>query len=213
VLIFWKAIGRDKTADWFWLGLVIGAGFLAKFTNGVQLGCIGFFLLWSKEHRRLLFSPKMLVLGAGFGLCILPILWWNMQNGWVHAIALHSRSGVKSSFGIHPLQLLKFIGGQFGVMSPLIMAGIFVAAVALLWKRHADLRVRFFVEPVFAGLWAVHVFQPEQRGQGKLGGAGAGHRHHFHRGLLAGNRGAASGVALGRRRGLCHRIAHDGGDA
>ena len=40
---------------------------------------------------------KMLVLGAGFGLCILPILWWNMQNGWVHAMALHSRSGVKTA--------------------------------------------------------------------------------------------------------------------
>ena len=143
VLIFWKAIHRDKISDWFWLGLVVGAGFLAKFTNGVQLGCIGFFLLWSKEHRKLLFSPKMLVLGAGFGLCILPILWWNMQTGWVHAIALHSRSGVKSSFGIHPGQLLKFLGGQFGVVSPLIMAGIFIAAIALLWKRHTDLRLRF----------------------------------------------------------------------
>ena len=145
VLIFWKAIHRDKTSDWFWLGLAIGAGFLAKFTNGVQLGCIGFFLLWSKEHRKLLFSPKILVMGAGFGLCILPILWWNIQTGWVHAIALHSRSGVKSSFGIHPGELLKFIGGQFGVMSPLIMAGIVVAAGALLWKRHADLRVRFLL--------------------------------------------------------------------
>ena len=145
VLIFWKAIHRDKISDWFWLGLVVGAGFLAKFTNGVQLGCIGFFLLWSKEHRPLLFSRKMVVLGAGFGLCILPILWWNMQTGWVHAIALHSRSGVKSSFGIHPGQLLKFIGGQFGVVSPLIMAGIFFAAIALLWKRHTDLRVRFLL--------------------------------------------------------------------
>ena len=145
VLIFWKAIHRDQTSDWFWLGLAIGAGFLAKFTNGVQLGCIGFFLLWSQEHRRLLFSPKMLALGAGFGLCILPILWWNMETGWVHAIALHSRSGVKSSFGIHPGQLLKFLGGQFGVMSPLIMAGIVIAALALLWKRHTELRVRFLL--------------------------------------------------------------------
>ena len=144
-LIFWKAIHRDKLSDWFWLGLVVGAGFLAKFTNGVQLGCIALFLLWSKAHRRLLFSPKMLVLGAGFGLCILPILWWNIQTGWVHAIALHSRSGVKSSFGIHPGELLKFLGGQFGVVSPLIMAGMFVAAGALLWQRHTDLRVRFLL--------------------------------------------------------------------
>ena len=145
LVIFWQALQRDRLMDWFWLGLAIGAGFLAKFTNGVQLGCIVFFLLWSKQHRRLLFSWKMLVLGAGFGLCILPILWWNMQNGWVHAMALHSRSGVKTSFQIHPGQLLKYLGGQFGVMSPLIMAGIFVAALALLWKRHTDLRVRFLL--------------------------------------------------------------------
>jgi 4-amino-4-deoxy-L-arabinose transferase-like glycosyltransferase len=144
-LIFWKAIHRDNLMDWFWLGLAVGAGFLAKFTNGVQLGCIGFFLLWSKEHRRLLFSPKMLVLGAGFGLCILPVLWWNIQTGWVHAMALHSRSGVKSSFQIRPGQLLEFLGGQFGVISPLIMAGLVVAAVALLWNRHTDLRVRFLM--------------------------------------------------------------------
>ncbi len=78
-----------QISDWFWLGLAIGAGFLAKFTNGVQLGCIGFFLLWSKEHRRLLFSWKMVALCAAFAVSILPILWWNIQTGWVHAIALH----------------------------------------------------------------------------------------------------------------------------
>jgi hypothetical protein len=41
--------------------------------------------------------------------------------------------------------LLKFLGGQFLVISPLIMAGIFVAAIALFWKRHTDLRVRFLL--------------------------------------------------------------------
>ncbi len=145
VLIFWKAIHRDRLSDWFWLGLAVGAGFLAKFTNGVQLGCIAFFLLWSKEHRRLLFSWKIIVLGAAFSLSILPILWWNIQTGWVHAIALHSRSGVTNTFQIRPMELLRFVGGQFGVMSPLIMAGIVWAAVALTWKRHTDVRVRFLM--------------------------------------------------------------------
>src|SRR5271154_5323377 len=109
LVIFWNALQRDKLMDWFWLGLAIGAGFLAKFTNGVQLGCIVFFLIWSKEHRPLLFSWKMFTLCAAFSLCITPILWWNMQTGWIHAIALHSRSGVKSSFQIHPGQLLTFL--------------------------------------------------------------------------------------------------------
>jgi len=157
ILIFWKAIHRDKISDWFWLGLVIGAGFLAKFTNGVQLGCIGFFLLWSKEHRRLLFSRKMLVMCAAFGVSILPILWWNIQTGWVHAIALHSRSGVTNKFEIHLGELLKFLGGQFGVVSPLFMAGMLVAAVALLLTEHADLRVRFLLSQ-FLPLYGLFAF-------------------------------------------------------
>jgi 4-amino-4-deoxy-L-arabinose transferase-like glycosyltransferase len=157
ILIFWKAIHRDKISDWFWLGLAIGAGFLAKFTNGVQLGCIGFFLLWSKEHRALLFSRKMFVLCAAFGVSILPILWWNMQTGWVHAIALHSRSGVTNTFQIHPIELLKFLGGQFGVVSPLFMAGILIAAVALLLTKHSDLRVRFLLSQ-FLPLYGLFAF-------------------------------------------------------
>ena len=157
LVIFWKALQRDKICDWFWLGLAIGAGFLAKFMNGVQLGCIGFFLLWSKEHRRLLFSKKMFVMCSAFGLSILPILWWNMQTGWVHAIALHSRSGVTNTFQIHPLELLKFLGGQFGVVSPLFMAGIFVATIALTWKRHTDLRMRFLLSQ-FLPLYGLFAF-------------------------------------------------------
>ena len=156
-LIFWKAIHRDKLSDWFWIGLAIGAGFLAKFTNGVQLGCIAFFLLWSKDHRPLLFSRKILVLGGAFSLSILPILWWNMQTGWVHAMALHARSGVDKSFQVHPMELLTFLGGQFGVISPLIMAGMVVAAVVLIWKQHADVRVRFLLSQ-FLPLYGLFAF-------------------------------------------------------
>lgn len=153
VLLFWDALHNDRISTWFWLGLAIGAGFLAKFTNGVQLICIGLFLLWSKEHRRLLLSPKIFVMGGAFLLASLPILIWNMETGWVHIIALHSRSGVTNTFHIRPDQFLKFLGEQFGVVSPFIMTGIVVAAVALLLKRGGDLRSRFLLSqflPIYA---------------------------------------------------------------
>lgn len=151
--IFWRILQTNRTIDWFWLGLTIGAGFLAKFTNGVQFACIGLFLLWSKEHRRLLVSWNMVVACAAFLIAITPVIWWNIQTGWVHAIALHTRSGVKSSFSIHPLEFLRFVGEVFGVISPLIFAGMIVAAVALLRHNHRDLRARFLLSqclPVFA---------------------------------------------------------------
>jgi 4-amino-4-deoxy-L-arabinose transferase-like glycosyltransferase len=156
-LIFWKAIHRDKLGDWFWLGMAIGAGFLAKFTNGVQLICIGFFLLWSKEHRALIFSRKMFVMCAAFGVCCLPILWWNIQTHWVHYLALHARSGVTNTFQVHPLELLTFLGGQFAVISPLIAAGMVTAMIALLVTKQADLRVRFLLSQ-FLPLYGLFAF-------------------------------------------------------
>src|SRR5208283_701834 len=157
VLIFWNALQNGRTITWFWLGLAIGAGFLAKFTNGVQLICIAFFLLWSKEHRPFLFSRKTVVMVAAFCLASTPILWWNMQTGWIHAMALHSRSGVTNSFHIRPSQLLRFIGEQFGVMSPLLTVGIVVATVALLLKRGGDLRTRFLLSQ-FLPIYGLFLF-------------------------------------------------------
>jgi len=155
--IFWEALQRDKISDWFWLGLVIGAGFLAKFTNGVQLISIGLFLLWSPEHRALLWSRKMWVMGGAFAISIVPLVWWNIQTGWVHLTALHARSGVTNHFELHPQELLTFIGGQFGVVSPLIMAGMIAAAAGLGGKESADLRVRFLLSQ-FLPLYALFGF-------------------------------------------------------
>ncbi|MFA6963010.1 MAG: glycosyltransferase family 39 protein [Opitutaceae bacterium] len=145
VNVFWTALETGRTRHWFGLGLIIGLGFLAKFTNGVQLGCIVLFLLWSEQHRKYLFSRQIFALGGAFALCSLPVVWWNYSTGWLQVAALHSRSGVKTSFGIHPMQLVHFLGEQIGVLSPFIAIGMAVAAAGLLISRHRDMRVRFLL--------------------------------------------------------------------
>src|SRR5215469_3381887 len=152
-LLFWEGLHNDKISTWFWLGLAVGAGFLAKFTNGVQLIGIGFFLIWSREYRQLLISAKTIVMSVAFLLASLPILIWNIQTGWVHAMALHSRSGVTNTFHVSLVPFSRFVGEQFGVVSPFFMVGIIVAAVALLLKRREDLKVRFLLSqflPIYA---------------------------------------------------------------
>jgi 4-amino-4-deoxy-L-arabinose transferase-like glycosyltransferase len=156
-LLWWDALRSGTSLDWFCLGLAIGAGFLAKFTNGMQMACIAVFLLWSKEHRTLLCSRNIFVMGAAFLLAITPLIWWNLQNGWIHAMALHSRSGVNGSFHLRPAELLRFVGEQFAVVSPLFMVGIVVAAVALAWTQHADVRTRFLLSQ-FWPLYGVVMF-------------------------------------------------------
>jgi 4-amino-4-deoxy-L-arabinose transferase-like glycosyltransferase len=143
--VFWTTLATGKTRHWAGLGLIIGVGFLAKFTNGVQLLCIGLFLLWSRPHRRYLVSRQSVAMLAVFVLCALPMIWWNMQVGWEQAQALQSRSGVEGSFHIRPLQLARFLGEQAGAFSPLIAAGLTVAVIAMFGRHREEERVRFLL--------------------------------------------------------------------
>lgn len=155
--VFWTALETGKVRHWIGLGVIIGVGFLAKFTNGVQLGCVALFLLWSPPHRKYFFSRQSIAMVIAFGLCSLPIIYWNYQVGWLQAQALHSRSGVESSFHIHPAQLFRFLTEQIGVISPLIAIGIAVAAVGLLVSRYSDTRVQFLLCQ-FVPLYGIFLF-------------------------------------------------------
>jgi 4-amino-4-deoxy-L-arabinose transferase-like glycosyltransferase len=155
--LFWSALESGKMRYWVLLGLAIGLGFLAKFTNGVQLVCMGLFLLWSKPHRHYLFSRQTVAMLGAFGICSLPILIWNLETGWVHALALHSRSGAEGAFTLRPMELLRFLGEHAGVVSPPLMIGIVVAAIGLARKQSMDLRVRFLLCQ-FVPLYAVFTF-------------------------------------------------------
>ncbi|MGZ5544468.1 MAG: ArnT family glycosyltransferase [Limisphaerales bacterium] len=150
--IFLTALERDNLWPWIALGFVIGLGFLSKFTNGLQLLCILTFLLSSKTHRHLIRSPKIIALACSFLVAITPLIWWNMQTGWIHAAALHSRSGVQSSFHIRPLELLRFIGGEIFVVSPLIGIGIVIAVWGALRTNRSNTNAQFLLShilPVF----------------------------------------------------------------
>jgi hypothetical protein len=133
----WQAFETGKMRYWLLLGLAIGVGFLAKFINAVQLVCIILFLSWSRPHRHFLFSRQSLVLLLAFGASSFPVFWWNVQTGWIHIQALHERSGIKHSFGIHPGEFLQYLAGQLGVISPLLLAGMVVAVIGL-WRRQSN---------------------------------------------------------------------------
>ena len=133
----WSAFETRKMRYWVLLGLAVGVGFLAKFINAVQLIGVALFLCWSKPHRHFLFTRQSLATLVVFGVSSSPVFWWNVQTGWLHVQALHERSGIRHSFGIHPWEFLQYLGEIFAVVSPLIMAGIFVAAIGL-WRLHGN---------------------------------------------------------------------------
>ncbi|MEI7939674.1 MAG: glycosyltransferase family 39 protein [Verrucomicrobiota bacterium] len=138
----WVSFETGRMRHWLLLGAVIGIGFLAKFINAVQLVCIVIFLCWSRPHRRFLFSWQMLALLLGFGVCSLPVFWWNVQTGWLNIQALSERGGLDHSFAIRPSEVLKYVGGQLGAITPLLLVGMVIAAIGLWRTQSAEARVK-----------------------------------------------------------------------
>lgn len=133
----WQAFETGKLRYWLLLGAAIGIGFLGKFINAVQLVSIIMFLGWSRPHRHFLISRQSLAMLLAFGVASFPVFWWNIQTGWLHFQALHDRSGINHSFGIHPNEVLRYLGGQLGVITPLLLIGMVIATIGL-WRTQSN---------------------------------------------------------------------------
>ena len=133
----WRAYETGRMRYWLLLGAAIGIGFLAKFINAVQLVCVALFLCWSRPHRHFLFSRQSLAAMLAFAVTSFPVFLWNAQKGWLNVRALHERSGIQHSFGVRPIEVLRYLAGQLGAITPLLMAGIVIATLGL-WRFQSD---------------------------------------------------------------------------
>ena len=127
-LLFWRAKDEDSVFWWMSTGAAIGLGSLCKYTNLAQIACFAIFCLWCPEYRRhfrkaTLASMILIALAA-----LTPVLLWNHQHGWVTAQHLAHRGGLDRSWRFSLIEFSKFAGQQAGVISPLVFAGIVLAA-------------------------------------------------------------------------------------
>jgi hypothetical protein len=152
---FWLALERTPKANglWFATGLLIGLGFLCKYTNAFELISIVLVLALVPRHRREFKRPGLYLLLIGFALCLIPPLIWNYQHAWITVSHLESRGGLDQSLGIHPLELLGFLFGHFLTFSPLLFLALAWAVIAN-WRRARQqfkvLYLFWFGIPVFA---------------------------------------------------------------
>jgi hypothetical protein len=151
VYTFWLALEKSPRFSWWWpfTGLLIGLGFLAKYTNAMQLLSILLILATTRRYRRDL-------LGAGFWsmlvialLCTVPVFAWNRDHAWITLSHLSARGGLNTGFALHPGAFLQFLGGHCLVYSPLVFLG-------LLWSlRWAADRARVQFKPRFLAGFAL----------------------------------------------------------
>lgn len=152
---FWLALERSPEFSWYWpaTGLLIGLGFLCKYTNALELISVVLVLALVPRYRREFARLGFLSLLGVFVLCTIPPIVWNAQHAWATAGHLRAGGNLDKAFGIRPLELLSFLITHFGVYSPLLFLGLSWAVIAN-WKRGLQqfkgIFLLWFGVPVFA---------------------------------------------------------------
>ncbi len=132
----WLAVTRETGRGRYWagLGLAIGVGFLFKYTIAIfPVGFVVYLLVSRKRRPRV--RAKELGLATACALAgLLPVIIWNGLNDWVTVrhllghLGLRGGDTVKAQTGTHepydPMWTLEFIGLQFAVAGPMLIAAI-----------------------------------------------------------------------------------------
>lgn len=152
---FWLALERSPDFSWHWplTGLLVGLGFLCKYTNAMQLISVVLVLALVPrlrgEFRRVGFYSLL----AAFAICTIPPIIWNVQHAWITLIHLRSRGGLDAAPGLHPLELLTFLAEHFATYSPILFLALAWGVIAS-WRRVQQqfkvLYLFWFGLPVFA---------------------------------------------------------------
>ncbi len=106
---------------WPAVGIAVGLGLLAKYAMVYWLISAVAFLLTTQEERRHLTS---LMAAICLALALLaPNLWWNWTHGFASFRAVGDNAHLTGHL-VHPRAFVEFFGSQFGVVGPLVFAGL-----------------------------------------------------------------------------------------
>lgn len=154
-----RGLGKDDAkalcwGRWLVIGGLVGLGGLAKYSAALFYPLLfGFVLLWRREWLK---APQLWVSGGVALVFQLPVLIWNMQNGWVgveHVLWQADGGGDDRHGGWKTV--LEYVGGQALVLGPVVFL---LGCQAFRMAGSQDLRVRWlcwvagFILLGFAGL-------------------------------------------------------------
>jgi hypothetical protein len=119
---FWLALEKSPRFTWYWpiTGVLIGLGFLCKYTNAFEIVSVLVVLALLPRLRREFKQVGVYSLLGVFILCAIPPIVWNAQHAWITLAHLCSRGGLERGFGFHPTEVLSFLAQHFVVYSPLL---------------------------------------------------------------------------------------------
>jgi hypothetical protein len=152
---FWLAVEESPHFSWYWpvTGLLIGLGFLCKYTNAFEIVSVLVVLALVPRLGREFKRPGVYLLIGTFVFCAIPPMVWNAQHAWITLTHLRARGNLERGFGFHPGELLSFLGQHFIVFSPLLFLALAWGVIASSRRINQQFKVLFlmwFGLPVFA---------------------------------------------------------------
>jgi hypothetical protein len=134
----WHALRRDVWSAWLLLGLMIGLGFLVKYTMLLIIPGLAAFALLQRRPRRRLWP---LAMGVGvLVVCALPVVVWNNRHDWPTVRHLLGHLGVAGgdqppppNEAYSPLWTLEYLALQLAIAGPALVVSIVVA-----WRMLRD---------------------------------------------------------------------------
>lgn len=144
---FWLALEKSPGFSRWWpiTGVLIGLGFLCKWTNAMQLLSIVLLLAITPKYRREFLRPGFWLMLAVFGLATLPPILWNARHDWITLAHLSARGGFQKAAKLSLSEWVTFLGAHFGVYSPLLFAGMLAAIWWGLARAHTRFKPRFLL--------------------------------------------------------------------
>src|SRR5436190_7176943 len=123
---FWLALERSPRFSWHWplAGLLIGLGFLSKYTNALELVSVLLVISLAPRVRQEFARPGLYLLLVVFALCTIPPIVWNAQHAWITLAHLRSRGGIEQGFSLRPLDVLSFLREHFLAYSPFLFLAL-----------------------------------------------------------------------------------------
>ena len=151
----WRAVQPDgKTRHWLLVGLVMGLGFLCKYSALYQIVCWAvFFALWPAARMHLRKPGPWLALLI-FLICTTPVVIWNWQHGWITVHHVAGDAGLHSQWRPTLRYFGDFLVSELLLLNPVFLIGSIWAMFGF-WKlrRGKPLWLYFFCmsAPVLLG--------------------------------------------------------------
>jgi hypothetical protein len=124
---FWSAVREDRILSWLATGVLVGFSLLGKYTGAFELLSFVLFCIVHKTSRRHFLKGRFFVMLLPIAVALIPVIIWNNAHGWPTSRYLVHRGDLDSHLRMSIKDVLTFVGGQAGVISPILFILVLMA--------------------------------------------------------------------------------------